>query len=362
MKPKCPFKGKEIVMKKVLTLILLYVVLLIGCGALYLCFHSVVLLGSTPDAEYSQSLLGPWDSKDQVTVCAYDDSVYYISREGGTHVVRRATKTGNRVVCRLGETYGDSTLGVIDHDTLILHRPNDTYERGQLPYGDLVMYSVKDKTDKTIGRVNFVSYTDGKIYCYSQTDTDEMFIYDYILYEYSVPTGEFSELHRFTGSIASQDANGIAYEAEERIHYYSLSDKELKPLFAEIPWTNAQKAQDASCNCYSWFSHYIVRTTDDTLEVYDVETGEVKTLLPAEGTRLIYACITEEAVYFSNWKVDIAFWPLKDDKNGFYKYTFATGETKKISNGKYYAVSVYDDRSAIVETMMGKIKRIRLPE
>ena len=195
----------------ILPLVLLAAVIII---AFSLVGPSAFHLSGLPDADCSTSALNPYDANMQVPVCVYDDSVYYVSREWNSPVVRRATENGNRIVCRMGDTYKEYVLGVVDHDTLILDRRGGVDAAGEYLPSTLVLYSVKDKTDRDIGQVEFVAYKDGIVYCCSETETDELHVYDCVLYGYSVLNGSFTELHRFTGSIVSQNAEAIVYKEE----------------------------------------------------------------------------------------------------------------------------------------------------
>ncbi len=90
---------------------------------------------------------------------------------------------------------------------------------------------------------------------------------------------------------------------------------------------------------YSETSEYVVRIVSDGIDVYNKTTGEAKNIFLGSHVRMS-VFVTENEVIFSQWEVDVGNWPCDDEENGTYKYSFETGETEKICDGKYKKLTV----------------------
>ena len=54
------------------------------------------------------------------------------------------------------------------------------------------------------------------------------------------------------------------------------------------------------------------------------------------------------------------FWPLNEEADGTYKYTFETGVLEKISDDDCRHFAVLDERTMLVDTTFGFLKKIKL--
>lgn len=305
---------------------------------------SVFRYKGNPNEDYSASTISSWDSADRANCIVRDGAVFYGVDSTSSSKIRRVFDGENRVVYN-GQRYAEA----LDQNTLVLRHNRK-----------LALYNIDEKSYTDIGDYFLISAGDGKVYCYTSEETDELHQDDTRVFEYNVEDGNINEILHFVGTWVSYDHHGLFFTDYFVHKYFSFEDKEIKTKFEDIEWTDLKNVRNDNEHSFAWLGDKILHTTDNVIEVYDLAAEEMITVLDGRGTRLICASITEDAVYYSNWMVDIAFWPLKDEKNGTYKYSFETGETEKISNKKYYYVVAIEEDVLVVEGSFGRIKKVKV--
>jgi len=337
-KAKKTNKARFVVLAVVCALIIVDVIVLLN--------SSVIRYKGTPDMDYSAGVLTRYDWLGRPSCIVRDEAVFYTvdyGNSGNGGVIRRVLNGKNEVVFETTQFFD-----AVDRNTLVL-RYN----------GNLVLYNIADESRITIGDYGLISAGNGKVYCYTEEKTDELHQYDTTVFDYNVEDGSISEILHFVGTQVSYDHRGLFYTDNFVHKYYSFEDNKIIEEFEDIEWTDLKNAKNDTNHSFARLGDKIMHTTDNILEVYDLASGEMTTVLRGKS-RLIYASMTEDAVYYSNRAVDISLWTVKDEKNGTYKFSFETGETEKISNKKYHYVVAIEEDILVVEGALGRIKKVKV--
>ena len=131
-----------------------------------------------------------------------------------------------------------------------------------------------------------------------------------------------------------------------------LSASEVSEL-KKTTWP--ERRPDGMCNDDPYFlstEGYIVRYYSDGIDVYDRKSGEIKEIWFASHIQTSIL-ITDKELCFSAWEVDMGNWPVIGGKQGTYKYSFETGELKKISNRTYWDLSIKNNQILFAENQFG---------
>lgn len=325
-----------------------FVVLAVVCAliivaVIVLLTPSAIRYKGTPGMNYSASVLTRYDWFGRPGCIVRDEAVFYTVDYGNSGEIRRVLNGKNEAVFETTQFFD-----AVDRNTLVL-RYN----------GSLVLYNIADESRTDIGDYGLISAGNGKVYCYTEEKTDELHQYDTTVFDYNVEDGSISEILHFVGTQVSYDHRGLFYTDNFVHKYYSFEDNKIIEEFEDIEWTDLKNAKNDTNHSFARLGDKIMHTTDNILEVYDLASGEMTTVLEGKS-RLIYASMTEDAVYYSNRAVDISLWTVKDEKNGTYKFSFETGETKKISNRKYHYVVAIEEDILVVEGAFGRMKKIKV--
>ncbi len=275
-------------------------------------------------------------------------------------VIRCKFQSGTKTVAKVDEIYAGDYLGVFDENHLILRRDKT-----------LVVYDIEDKTEYILtepekrlfyGEHPIACRSDG-VYFTRVVEQENVSVGDveantvYSVFQYSPLTGIEEEIHSYSGDYLTITQEGIWYEKEGKIVFFSFDDNTTTTLDA-IDWPKAAISMWSPQFMYS--SDYIVRLADSEIDVYDVKTGEIKVVFSDNGFLQISAFMTDKELCFSQWAVDVANWPKYKEADGTYKYTFETGELEKISDEDCWYFSVLDERTMFVETTFGFLKKMKL--
>lgn len=276
-------------------------------------------------------------------------------------VIRCKFHSGTKTVAKVDEIYAGDYLGVFDENHLILRRDKT-----------LVVYDIEDKTEYILtepekrlfyGELPIACRSDGvyftKIIEQENVSSDgEEASAVYSVLQYSPLTGIEEEIHRYSGEDLSITSEGLWYQTEGKIVFFSFDDLRTTTMDA-IDWPDRRESYFLAQTQFLCSSDYIVRVTSGGVDVYNVKSGELKEVFAGNFMQM-YAFMTDKELCFSQWEVDIAFWSLNREADGTYKYTFETGVLEKISDEDCWYLAVLDERTLFAETTFGFLKKIKL--
>ena len=278
----------------------------------------------------------------------------------GKVVIKCKSQSGTKTVAEVDKAYAGDYLAVFDENHLILRRDKT-----------LVVYDIEDKTEHILTEPEeYRFYGENPIACRSDgvyfrrqvepknasADGEEANTV-YSVLRYSPLTGNEAEIHRYSGGYLTITQEGIWYEKEGKIVFFSFDDNTTTTLDA-IDWPKAAISMWSPQFMYS--SDYIVRLADSEIDVYDVKTGEIKVVFADNGFLQMGAFMTDKELCFSQWAADVGNWPKYKEADGTYKYTFETGLLEKVSDEECWYLAVLDERTWFAETTFGFLKKIKL--
>ena len=291
----------------------------------------------------------------------YRGALYTYTESDNNVVIKCRSQSGTKTVAKVDEIYAGDYIAVIDENHLILRRDKT-----------LVVYDIQDKTEHILtepekyyfdGEDPIACRSDGvyftrKIEQENVSADDEEANTVYSVFRYSPLTGIEEEIHRYSGEDLSMTSEGIWYEAEGKIIFFSFDDQKTTTLDA-IDWPDRGESYFLAETKFLCSANYIVRVTSGGVDVYNVKSGETKEIFAGSFMQMC-AFITDKVLCFSQWEVDMKFWPLNEEADGTYKYTFETGVLEKISDDDCRYFAVLDERTLLVETNFGFLKKIKL--
>ena len=276
-------------------------------------------------------------------------------------VIRCKSQSGIKTVAKVDEMYAGDYLAVFDENHLILRRDKT-----------LVVYSIEDKTEHILiepeeyyfdEELPIACRSDG-VY-FTQIIEQENVSSDgeeasavYSVFRYSPLTGIEEEIHRYSGEDLSITSEGLWYQTEGKIVFFSFDNLQTTTMDA-IDWPDRRESYFLAETQFLCSSDYIVRVASGGVDIYNVKSGELKEVFAGSFMQM-YAFMTDKELCFSQWEVDMKFWPLSEEADGTYKYTFETGELEKISNEDCWYLAVLDERTLFAETTFGFLKKIKL--
>ncbi len=275
-------------------------------------------------------------------------------------VIRCKSQSGTKTVAKVDEMYAGNYIAVFDEDHLILRRDKT-----------LVVYSIEDKTEHVlIAQEKYYYDEELPIACrgdgvyFTRKVGQESILIDgeeasavYSVLRYSPLTEIEEEIHRYSGEDLSMTSEGLWYQAEGKIVFLSFDNLQTTTMDA-IDWPDRRESYFLAQTQFLCSSDYIVRVTSGGVDVYNVKSGELKEVFAGNFMQM-YAFMTDKELCFSQWEVDIAFWPLNREADGTYKYTFETGVLEKISDEDCWYLAVLDERTWFAETTFGFLKKIK---
>ena len=349
------FKSKK---RRILVVAIIVVAII---AALAIWYGFVSRTDATPLLSTNVMDTGFVNAGDPYKYYSFRGALYIYTESGNSVVIRCRSSLGTKTVAKVDKAYAGDYLAVFDENHLILRRDKT-----------LVVYDIEDKTEHILTEPEeYQFYGENPIACRSDgvyfrrqveqenaSADDEKVNTVYSVFRYSPLTGIEEEIHRYSGEELSITSEGLWYQAEGKIVFFSFDDRKTTTLDA-IDWPDRGESYFLAETRFLCSSNYIVRVTSGGVDAYNVKSGELKEVFAGSFMQMC-AFMTDKELCFSQWEVDMKFWPLSEEADGIYKYTFETGELEKISNEDCWYLAVLDERTLFAETTFGFLKKIKL--
>lgn len=332
-------------------------------------------------AHFSRADLSPFLSTEIVSRVSVGDcgeirEAYngYVYRFDEHQIIYRTSGWGTKKIAQLDDSYsrthGDNVnyFGVMDENNFYVSR-----------YDDIVIYNIKDKTEKVIAMKSespFFLNMDGEVKYIGKKTGDDCYTIYSLTDEYDIGDEVYSfegkllenEVYSIDDNLLGQASVGKWYENSDGYNYYVFDDRKLYVFdektflttLSDIEWPEMRGWEKESDFRYEFAQNYIVKISSNFICVYDIKNDEFKTILEEGQYGQMSYLMTNEELCFSYWDTDIGNWPIKDEDNGTYKYTFETGKLEKISNDRFFSLFLLDERTLLGQKELGGWKRIRL--